>query len=1190
MVGRSLSGGSPTPSRSSKSSGTKTSTRRGVGSSLQGQVVEAPSGGGGDGKGLFGEGASLVGKTLQALDYGRRGIFAGIKELTDVVPVLPGREALGGKVAKDGFSLGDLRKNFNANIGGGDYAQFDNKWVNRAIGLGLDLAIDPLSYLTVGAGTATKATAKVGGKGLQLGGRATATELARTIAKAGDKELANRVLTRGVRGSANVLTKKEAEQYGIRQGITFGAGKAKVAVPGGDAVARTVSKALSPATDQLSKLPLHGIGNALKGATPLERQLARDADRARRVAAKGTRQQATREISKVLSENPDYDSALIRDAIEGVGAPHPAAERITKVLDDTHAWAETQLGRELPTRDNYLSHRMTAEARDMQAGKAGGRRGRTPGVLKHRETGPGDIFYGKVLVDGSITERNRIFQEATGRKHNYWEDDPIKIAHQYVDDMTRMVARSEESFATAAGAISAPLKAVPEKGAKAAAKEAKGIDKQLQAAVAELDKTRAGIKGAQAGASVADDAALAAVRSANAAGKLVPEASTAGLLADLPDLKTKLAALAAATGRDNRIASDELLELTGAKATGGVEQGERAFLMPDGKVVPERNIEAHAAANAQLQDLKERLAAARADVSAKLRPEAQAQAKTIDHAAVVNDPELLLSEAADNLKSLDAQRVLRFKADQEKLSLRAEADRLYTEAARLRAAGDDELAQVAALEAHARKIEADMPDLDKKFQKALVKANDVKFVRDIEAMTRQGLVELADGRYAEPWVAEAAQQIAKATTPAEVGKLIKTFDKVSGFWRATALLSPGFHSRNFIGAMFNNSMADMDWGRYAQYHKARMEFSKGGIEAISDRQVRAAAAAAAKDGQWLADSSRVTDEVSQLAGQTGGILNNRVFRRNLKIGAGVEQYARMPLYIDTYIKSGGDSVAALDAVMKYHFDYDDLSRMEREVGRRAFGFYTWSRNNLPLMMSEMADRPGVFARYTHLKRNMELGTDPEDNKPSYFNKALAIALPFKFAGGRVFAFPELPFIAAGNQLGVSQLASNLNPLVKLPLETFTNTKFFEQRQMSDTLRSTPAAWRPILEVLVHTGGIPGLPKVHKAADGSLMMDEREANKIESLFPLLARMRRLAPSEDKYQDRVLTSWLSFVGGISTRTLDEATKGGEAQRREAAANKATKQNATLEGGSTLEEFKAAERQSKAIQAAQASRGGR
>ena len=42
------------------------------------------------------------------------------------------------------------------------------------------------------------------------------------------------------------------------------------------------------------------------------------------------------------------------------------------------------------------------------------------------------------------------------------------------------------------------------------------------------------------------------------------------------------------------------------------------------------------------------------------------------------------------------------------------------------------------------------------------------------------------------------------------------------------------------------------------------------------------------------------------------------------------------------------------------------------------------------------------------------------------------------------------------------------------------------------------------------------------------MKDRDAYTVGQFIPLLARLQRQAPREKRYQDRVLTSWLQFIG--------------------------------------------------------------
>jgi hypothetical protein len=62
-----------------------------------------------------------------------------------------------------------------------------------------------------------------------------------------------------------------------------------------------------------------------------------------------------------------------------------------------------------------------------------------------------------------------------------------------------------------------------------------------------------------------------------------------------------------------------------------------------------------------------------------------------------------------------------------------------------------------------------------------------------------------------------------------------------------------------------------------------------------------------------------------------------------------------------------------------------------------------------------------------------------------------------------------------------------------------------------------------------------------------MTDKTQAT-IESLLPILGRSTRLTPTQDRYQDRLPSSALSFLGGASIRENTPSVQQGELLRRQ------------------------------------------
>lgn len=140
-------------------------------------------------------------KPLQALDTGRRLIVSGAREGIDVF----GEGDASFKDFWKQFTDVNLssREVFNINTG--------NKWVDNIVGFGLDVALDPTTYLTLGTGTAAKValgqTTKVLAK--EFGQEAAEKAVQQII-----NDAATNLATRGVRGVTDDVSKQIATQLG----------------------------------------------------------------------------------------------------------------------------------------------------------------------------------------------------------------------------------------------------------------------------------------------------------------------------------------------------------------------------------------------------------------------------------------------------------------------------------------------------------------------------------------------------------------------------------------------------------------------------------------------------------------------------------------------------------------------------------------------------------------------------------------------------------------------------------------------------------------------------------------------------------------------------------------------------------------------------------------------------------------
>ena len=190
---------------------------------------------------------------------------------------------------------------------------------------------------------------------------------------------------------------------------------------------------------------------------------------------------------------------------------------------------------------------------------------------------------------------------------------------------------------------------------------------------------------------------------------------------------------------------------------------------------------------------------------------------------------------------------------------------------------------------------------------------------------------------------------------------IKLTDTLHGLYRgALTGYFPAFHARNFISGAFMNTLA----GDVRPTHYADALFR---LKNLDDAEhIRLASLGVLDEGRI-----RETVSIIRAPGETklGPIdvtkASEAAFAPARKVGQLVENANRYALFLAKKAKGLTDTEAA-DFVRKYHFDYDDLTDFERAVPRRGLLFYTFTRNNIPLLMEEYFKNPRFLQAYARL--------------------------------------------------------------------------------------------------------------------------------------------------------------------------------------------------------------------------------
>lgn len=137
---------------------------------------------------------------------------------------------------------------------------------------------------------------------------------------------------------------------------------------------------------------------------------------------------------------------------------------------------------------------------------------------------------------------------------------------------------------------------------------------------------------------------------------------------------------------------------------------------------------------------------------------------------------------------------------------------------------------------------------------------------------------------------------------------------------------------------------------------------------------------------------------------------------------------------------------------------DDLSSFERKVMTRAIPYYRWLRTAVPSMLGDVAAHPGGMTG--QMIRGSNALRENEGFMPDYLGDGLAIPIGERTPEGhqRYLSRFGLPFEELGKlastgahpwQRTMQQLAGNLNPLLKNPIEFMTGTQLYSGRHVDD---------------------------------------------------------------------------------------------------------------------------------------------
>lgn len=253
---------------------------------------------------------------------------------------------------------------------------------------------------------------------------------------------------------------------------------------------------------------------------------------------------------------------------------------------------------------------------------------------------------------------------------------------------------------------------------------------------------------------------------------------------------------------------------------------------------------------------------------------------------------------------------------------------------------------------------------------------------------------------------------------------LAVYDKLLNIWKPiTLFLYPKYYNRNFLGALWNSHMGDalistswvdsVAYGRLSK-HPMWQEALEHGVVGRS---------------QFTADIERGI----MFGGGKGLHIGS--------VGELQENYIRFSNFLHFKDQGYIPRIAARKA-KELQFDYLDLTPFEWNVMRRIFPFYTWTRKNVPLQLTKIAEKPARAIRPLIALKQQEpdrpflqkitLPKWMKERLPVYVGESAELLLEDFWPLADLTKFENIPE-------ALQEVADQVTPFAKLPFEVFART-------------------------------------------------------------------------------------------------------------------------------------------------------
>ncbi|WP_156396978.1 hypothetical protein [Paenibacillus sp. Soil724D2] len=294
---------------------------------------------------------------------------------------------------------------------------------------------------------------------------------------------------------------------------------------------------------------------------------------------------------------------------------------------------------------------------------------------------------------------------------------------------------------------------------------------------------------------------------------------------------------------------------------------------------------------------------------------------------------------------------------------------------------------------------------------------------------------------------------------------LKAYDTLQSLWKRGALFSLGYHARNHAGAMFNNYVGGMNPVDLVKYTKDGFQEVTQAVRgkeselftAYRKQGLSSSALSKVEFAKFGEEPEKAIERtVKNLSKDTKGQITQRLnpvnaFQTSQEVGNYFDQANRFGLFkwfVEKNASKFGDNTdelykKAAEKVREVQFDYSKTTPFEKNVVSRVIPFYRWMRNNIPFQIKQVINDPRKYEYLNKARVNAQevVGLN-DDNIPDYMKESFAIPVSGANGKGKMLGL-NLPLgdLAKLSRPGKT-LVDSVSTLLKTPAELALNYNTF----------------------------------------------------------------------------------------------------------------------------------------------------